>query len=167
MALLNILRFPDARLRNPAKSVESFDSNLKQLVDDMFETMYEGRGVGLAATQVNIDKKVITIDVSDDQSEPVVLINPEILHQEGKIKSTEGCLSVPGIYEDVDRAALVKIKAYDKDGEAFEIESEGLLGRCIQHEIDHLNGKLFIDHLSRLKRERVLKKLKKLERQTL
>lgn len=167
MALLNILRFPDARLRSQAKLVENFDSDLKQLVDDMLQTMYEGRGIGLAATQVNIAKKIITIDISDDQNEPLVLINPEVLHKEGKVKSTEGCLSVPGIYENVNRAALVKVKAYNKDGQTFEIETGGLLGRCIQHEFDHLNGKLFIDHLSRLKRERVLKKLKKFERQTL
>jgi len=167
MPLLNILHFPDPRLRTRAAPVERVDETIRQLVDDMFETMYDAPGIGLAATQVNVHKRVITIDISEARNEPLVLINPELLEESGREKMDEGCLSVPGIYEPVTRAGAVRVRALDRSGEPFEREAEGLLAVCIQHEMDHLEGRLFVDHLSRLKQERIRKKLEKLRRQTL
>ncbi|HHJ39378.1 MAG: peptide deformylase [Methylothermaceae bacteria B42] len=164
MALLEILEFPDERLRKKALPVAKVDRAIQQLVDDMFETMYEAPGVGLAATQVNVPKRIIVIDVSEDKDRPLCLINPEILEKEGKEESEEGCLSVPGIFEKVQRAEKVKIKALDQQGEPLEMEAGGLLAVCIQHEIDHLDGKLFVDYLSPLKRQRIKKKLLKSQR---
>ncbi len=161
MAILDILHFPDPRLRIKAKPVEAVDAELQQLIDDMFETMYAAPGIGLAATQVNVHKRLIVIDVSDDQSEPLVLINPEILDKRGVEEMQEGCLSVPGYYDNVQRADWVRVRALDRDGKPFELETDGLLAVCIQHEIDHLDGKLFVDYLSELKRKRVRKKLEK------
>ena len=166
MAILNILEFPDPRLRTIAKPVEVVDDSVRQLVDDMFETMYEAPGIGLAATQVNVHKRVVVMDLSEDKSEPRVFINPELealTEEMGEYQ--EGCLSVPGFYENVDRPLRVRVKALDRDGKAFEEIAEGLLAVCIQHECDHLNGKLFVDYLSNLKRDRIKKKLEKQHRQ--
>lgn len=165
MAILEILHFPDSRLRNKAKPVEKVDSAVSQLVDDMFETMYEAPGIGLAANQVNVAKRVIVIDVSEEHNQPLCLINPEILEREGEEQMEEGCLSVPGIFDKVTRAERVKMRALDRNGELFELEADGLLAVCIQHEIDHLDGKLFVDYLSGLKRQRIRKKLEKEARQ--
>ncbi|MGD8378438.1 MAG: peptide deformylase [Gammaproteobacteria bacterium] len=161
MALLNILHYPDERLRNVARPVDKVDDEIRRLVDDMFETMYDAPGIGLAATQVNVAHRVIVIDVSEDRGSPLCLINPEILELDGMERMEEGCLSVPGIYAEVQRAERVKVRALDRDGEAFELEAEGLLAVCIQHEIDHLDGKLFVDYLSELKRQRIRKRLEK------
>lgn len=161
MAILDILHFPDPRLRTVAKPVETVDADLRRLVDDMFETMYDAPGIGLAATQVNVHKRVIVIDVSDDNSDPRVFINPQILAREGLEEMQEGCLSVPGYFDTVQRADRVRVRALDRDGKEFELETDGLLAVCIQHEIDHLDGKLFVDYLSELKRKRVRKKLEK------
>ncbi|QLF93417.1 peptide deformylase [Pseudomonas sp. ABC1] len=166
MAILTILEFPDPRLRTIAKPVEVVDDGIRQLIDDMFETMYDAPGIGLAATQVNVHKRVVVMDLSEDKSEPLVFINPafEYLTEEmGQYQ--EGCLSVPGFYENVDRPQKVRITALDRDGNPFEMLAEGLLAVCIQHECDHLNGKLFVDYLSTLKRDRIKKKLEKLHRQ--
>ena len=166
MAILNILEFPDSRLRTIAKPVTVVDDSVRQLIDDMFETMYEAPGIGLAATQVNVHKRIVVIDLSEDRSEPMVYINPEfetLIDEMGQYQ--EGCLSVPVYYENVDRPQQVKIKALDRDGKPFEMIAEGLLAVCIQHECDHLNGKLFVDYLSNLKRDRIKKKLEKLHRQ--
>lgn len=162
MALLPILEFPDPRLRTVAKPVETVDDSIRKLVDDMFETMYDAPGVGLAATQVNVHKRVITIDVSEDHNLPMVFINPEVevLDQE-LFDYEEGCLSVPGFYEKVTRPEHVKVTALDRDGNSFVIEPDGLLAVCIQHEIDHLDGKLFVDYISNMKRQRIRKKLEK------
>lgn len=165
MAILDILHFPDPRLRIKAKPVEAVDAELQQLIDDMFETMYAAPGIGLAATQVNVHKRLIVIDVSDDQSEPLVLINPEILDKRGVEEMQEGCLSVPGYYDNVQRADWVRVRALDRDGKPFELETDGLLAVCIQHEIDHLDGKLFVDYLSEAKRQRIRKRLEKERRQ--
>ena len=167
MALLNILHFPDPRLRTRAAPVTQVDDALRRLVDDMFDTMYEAPGIGLAATQVNVHQRVVVIDVSEEKNEPRVFINPEILAREGVEQMDEGCLSVPGVYEAVERADRVKVRALNRDGQPFELETDGLLAVCIQHEMDHLEGKLFVDYLSSLKRERIRKKLEKLRRQTL
>ena len=164
MAKLPILEFPDPRLRTVAKPVEQVDDALRSLVDDMFETMYAAPGIGLAATQVDVHQRLLVLDVSEDQSRPMVFINPEILSAEGHQVYQEGCLSVPGIYADVKRANSVRVKALDRDGKAFEIEADGLLAVCIQHEMDHLAGKVFVDYLSPLKREQVRKKLAKQQR---
>jgi peptide deformylase len=161
MAKLHILEFPDPRLRTIAKPVEQVDASLRQLVDDMFETMYAAPGIGLAATQVNIHQQLLVLDVSEDHSRPLVFINPEILRAEGHQVYQEGCLSVPGIFADVKRAERIAVRALDRDGQAFELEAEGLLAVCIQHEMDHLAGKVFVDYLSPLKRELVRKKLAK------
>lgn len=162
MATLQILHYPDPRLRNVSHAVASVDDGVRKLVDDMLETMYAAPGIGLAAIQVNVLKRVVVVDVSDDHHQPLVLINPEILAQDGEeIESEEGCLSVPGIYENVKRPSHVQIRALDRNGEAFESEAEGLLATCIQHEVDHLDGKLFVDYLSRLKRHRIRKKAEK------
>jgi len=161
MAKLEILHHPDPRLRTVAKPVEVVDTQVQQFVDDMFETMYEAPGIGLAATQVNIHKQIITIDVSEEKDQPLCLINPMILKAEGKEEYEEGCLSVPGIYETVQRAENIEVRALDRNGDAFEMKADGLLAICIQHEIDHLKGKLFVDYLSRLKQGRIKKKLEK------
>jgi len=165
MALLNILHFPDPRLRTIAEAVTEFDNDLKILVSDMFETMYEAPGIGLAATQVDVHKRLLVMDISEDKNDPKVLINPEILQSEGEEEMDEGCLSVPGYYETVRRAEQVLIRAQNTDGEFFEFKSDGLEAVCIQHEMDHLLGKLFVDYISGLKRDRIRKKLEKLKKQ--
>lgn len=164
MAKLTILEFPDARLRTVAKPVEQVDDALRALVDDMFETMYAAPGIGLAATQVDVHLRLLVLDVTEDRSRPMVFINPEILEADGHQVYQEGCLSVPGIYADVKRANRIRVKALDRDGKAFELEADGLLAVCIQHEMDHLAGKVFVDYLSPLKREQVRKKLAKQQR---
>ena len=161
MAKLKILEFPDPRLRTKAAPVEVVDDNLRALIDDMFETMYAAPGIGLAATQVDVHRRLLVADVSADQSEPQVLINPEILEKDGVIVSDEGCLSVPGYYEEVERAEHIRVRFLDRQGEPQEMEAEGLLAVCIQHEMDHLLGKLFVDYLSAAKRQRIRKKLLK------
>ncbi|HHO69285.1 MAG TPA: peptide deformylase [Gammaproteobacteria bacterium] len=165
MAILDILQFPDPRLRERARPVDTVDEGIRTLVDDMLETMYAAPGIGLAATQVNVHRRVLVIDISEDKSEPRVFINPEILEREGVEEMEEGCLSVPGIYERVQRAERIRVRALDRDGQPFELEADGLLAVCIQHEIDHLDGKLFVDYLSQLKRQRIRKKLEKQQRQ--
>ncbi len=165
MAILDILHFPDARLRNTALPVEVVDEPIRRLVDDMFETMYAAPGIGLAAIQVNVAKRIIVIDVSENHDQPLCLINPEIVDKDGEESCEEGCLSVPGVFETVKRAEHIRLRALDRDGKAFEIEEGGLLAVCIQHEIDHLDGKLFVDYLSSLKRQRIRKKLEKNSRQ--
>lgn len=165
MAKLTILEFPDARLRTVAKPVEQVDDALRRLIDDMFETMYAAPGIGLAATQVDVHQRLLVLDVSEDRSRPLVFINPEIVEHSGSQTCQEGCLSVPGIYADVKRAERVRVKALDRDGKPFEIEADGLLAVCIQHELDHLAGKVFVDYLSPLKREMVRKKLAKQRRE--
>ena len=165
MARLEIHHFPDHRLRTRAKPVATVDDQLRRLVDDMLETMYAAPGIGLAATQVNVHKRVIVIDLSKEQDQPLVLINPEIVEQRGVEEMEEGCLSVPGVYERVERADQIKVRALGRDGQAFDLEADGLLAVCIQHEIDHLDGKLFVDYLSPLKRQMVRKKLEKARRQ--
>ncbi|MEW6646638.1 MAG: peptide deformylase [Pseudomonadota bacterium] len=167
MAILNILHFPDPRLRTRAAPVSQVDDGIRRLVDDMFDTMYDAPGIGLAATQVNVHQRVIVIDVSEEKNEPRVFINPEIISRDGVEQMDEGCLSVPGVYETVERAEKVTVRALNRDGQPFELEADGLLAVCIQHEMDHLEGKLFVDYLSSLKRERIRKKLEKLRRQTL
>ena len=164
MALLDILHYPDPRLRNVAAPIETVDAAVQQLVDDMLETMYDAIGIGLAATQVNVHKRLLVADVSEDKSEPYCFINPEIVWRDGVEEMDEGCLSVPGVYETVVRADKIRVKALDRDGEPFELETDGLLAVCIQHEIDHLDGKLFIDYLSGLKRSRIRKKMEKAAR---
>ena len=161
MALLNILHFPDPKLRTKAQPVQVVDETIHRLVSDMFETMYAAPGIGLAATQVDFHQRVIVIDVTEDKSAPLCLINPEILSREGEQQYDEGCLSVPGFYEPVDRAAKIRIRALNEKGEQFEMDAEGLLAVCIQHEMDHLDGKLFVDYLSEMKRSRIRKKLVK------
>lgn len=164
MARLEILHFPDPRLRNKARPVERVDDGVRRLVDDMLETMYDAPGIGLAAIQVNVPERVITIDVSEDRSQPVALINPEILDSRGAVSTEEGCLSVPGIYDLVERAEWIRYRALDLQGAPYETEADGLLAVCIQHEIDHLDGRLFVDYLSQLKRQRIRKKLEKQQR---
>jgi len=164
MAKLTILEFPDPRLRTRATPVEQVDDGLRALIADMFETMYAAPGIGLAATQVDVHKRFMVIDVSDAKDQPLVFINPEILAREGTETCQEGCLSVPGIYADVKRAGKVRVRALDRDGQPFELDADGILAVCIQHEMDHLDGKLFVDYLSPLKREMVRKKLEKARR---
>lgn len=161
MALRTILEFPDPRLRTRAEPVTRFDAALGSLIDDMLETMYAAPGIGLAATQVDVHKRLIVIDISEEHNEPLVLINPEILAREGEAQTEEGCLSVPGIFDEVKRAARVRVRAQDRNGERFEGDYEGVLAVCIQHEMDHLEGRLFVDYLSDLKRERIRKRLDK------
>lgn len=161
MALLNILHYPDPRLRNRAEPIERVDDDIRRLIDDMFETMYDAPGIGLAAVQVGVSKRLIVLDITEDRQDPRCLINPVILESSGVEKMDEGCLSVPGIYEPVERAACIRYRALDRNGEEFEDEAEGLLAVCIQHEIDHLDGKLFVDYLTELKRQRIRKKLEK------
>ena len=166
MAILDILEFPDPRLRTVAQPVKEVDARVQKIVDDMFETMYDAPGIGLAATQVNVHKRVVVMDLSEDKTDPRVFINPEFEFLTDEMEQyQEGCLSVPGFYENVDRPQKVKIKALDRDGQPYELIAEGLLAVCIQHECDHLNGKLFVDYLSNLKRDRIKKKLEKLHRQ--
>jgi peptide deformylase len=164
MAKLRILHFPDPRLRHRARPVERVDSDIQRLVDDMLETMYDAPGIGLAATQVNEQKRVVVIDVSEEHDQPLCLINPTIVERRGTERSDEGCLSVPGFYEPVDRSEWVRVQALDREGRPFEIETDGLLAVCVQHEIDHLDGKLFVDYLTSLKRDRIRKKLEKAQR---
>ena len=159
--ILDILKYPDKRLRTIAKPVVSFDETIKQQVQDMFETMYEAPGIGLAATQVNFHQRIIVIDVSDQCNEPICLINPEVIEKSGEIQWEEGCLSVPDYYENVIRANDIKVQALNQRGEAFELEASEMLSVCIQHEIDHLNGILFVDYLSKLKQKRLKKKTEK------
>lgn len=164
MAILDILVYPDARLRKLAKPVQNVDESTRQLIDDMTETMYHAEGIGLAATQVNVHRQVIVIDVSESRNEPIVLINPKIIEQDGEQVYDEGCLSIPEYYAPVKRAESITVTALDREGEVFQIDAEGLLAVCIQHEIDHLLGKVFVDYLSRLKQDRVKKKLLKQQR---
>ena len=156
--ILNILKYPDKRLRTIAKPVISVDETIKQQVKDMFETMYEAPGIGLAATQVNFHQRIIVIDISDKCNEPICLINPEVIEQSGEIQWEEGCLSVPDYYENVIRANDIKVQALNQHGETIELEASEMLSVCIQHEIDHLDGILFVDHLSKLKQKRLEKK---------
>ena len=165
MALLNILYFPDSRLRTVAKPVVDFDENLRQLVSDMFETMYEAPGIGLAATQVDRHIRLLVMDVSDGRNNPRCLINPRIIAADGDEEMDEGCLSVPGYYEKVRRAEHIRVSAQDENGDSHKFEAEGLEAVCIQHEIDHLEGKLFVDYLSALKRNRIRSKLIKAQKQ--
>ena len=164
MALLNILHFPDERLRTVAKPVDKVTDKHRTLISNMLETMYDAPGIGLAATQVNVHERILVIDISEDKNEPIVLINPEILEKDGDQEFDEGCLSVPGIYETVHRAEKVLVKALNEKGEVIEMKAEGLLAVCIQHEMDHLLGKLFVDYLSQLKKQRIRKKLEKQQR---
>lgn len=164
MSILTILEFPDERLRKKAAPVKTVDESIKKLLDDMLETMYESRGVGLAATQVNVHQRVIVIDVSENKDSPLFLINPEIIEKDGVEESEEGCLSVPGFFEKVKRAEHIRVKALGKDGQTFEFEARDLLAVCVQHEMDHLEGKLFVDYLSPLKRQRIKKKLEKIHK---
>ena len=159
--ILEILKYPDKRLRTIAKPVVTVDETIKQQVKDMFETMYEAPGIGLAATQVNFHQRIIVIDVSDHCNEPICLINPEVIEKSGEIKWEEGCLSVPDYYENVIRANDIKVQALNQHGETFELEASEMLSVCIQHEIDHLDGILFVDHLSKLKQKRLKKKTEK------
>lgn len=165
MAILNILHFPDPRLRNMAKPVARVDDEIRGLLDDMLETMYQAPGIGLAATQVNVAKRLVVIDISEGKDQPLFLVNPEIVARDGVEEMEEGCLSVPGFFEKVTRADSVKVRALGRDGQPFELDAEGLLAVCIQHEIDHLDGKLFVDYLSGLKRQRIRKKLEKQQRE--
>ena len=165
MAVLEVLRYPDERLRTIAATVGPIDTTINTIIDDMFETMYAEEGIGLAATQVNIHKRIIVIDVSEDRSKQLVLINPELLEQRGSTGIEEGCLSVPGSRALVPRAEWVKVRALDRHGKPFELEADDLLAICIQHEMDHLIGKLFVDYLSPLKRQRIRQKLEKMARE--
>jgi len=165
MAKLKILEFPDPRLRTKATAVEAVDDSLRALIADMFETMYAAPGIGLAATQVDVHKRLLITDVTPDKSDPHVLINPEILEKDGVLVSDEGCLSVPGYYEEVKRAEHIRVRFLDRHGDTREMEAEGLLAVCIQHEMDHLDGRLFVDYLSEAKRQRIRKKLVKERRQ--
>lgn len=164
MTIRKIIYLPDARLRKVSADVETFDDELQTLIDDMFETMYDARGVGLAAPQIGINIRLSVIDVEGDKSNQIVIINPVVVESEGSAEYQEGCLSVPGSYDTVTRAEKVRVKALDRHGKPFEIEGNGLLGECLQHEIDHLNGKLYIDLLSPLKRSIARKKLEKFKR---
>jgi peptide deformylase len=165
MPILNILEYPDPRLRNKAKPVEQFDDTLRTLVDNMFDTMYEAPGIGLAASQVNIHRRIIVIDISEKCDEPRVFINPTLSLGPGTLETDEGCLSVPGFYETVSRAENIVVNAFDQHGAPFELAAQGLLAVCIQHECDHLLGKMFVDYLSRMKQQRIRQKLAKLKRQ--
>lgn len=166
MAKLPILHFPDPRLRTKAKPVAKVDDSIRQLIKDMFETMYEAPGIGLAATQVNHHIRLVVMDISEEKNQPMVFINPKVtpLTQE-KAPYEEGCLSVPSVYDMVDRPTKVRVEALNEQGEAFELETDGLLAVCLQHELDHLEGKLFVDYLSSLKRQRIKAKLQKLQKQ--
>lgn len=161
MAILEILHYPDPRLRNEALPVEEVDVEIQKLVKDMFETMYDAPGIGLASIQVNVPKRVIVVDVSEEHDQPFCFINPQIISMDGEEEMDEGCLSVPGFYETVQRAEKIRVQALNEKGETFEMDADGLLSVCIQHEIDHLDGKLFVDYISPLKRNRIRKKLEK------
>jgi peptide deformylase len=161
MALLTILEYPDPRLRTKAVPVGKVDAAMRTLIDDMIATMYAANGIGLAATQVNVHQRLLVIDISDERNDPRIFINPEILLRDGEEVTEEGCLSVPGFYENVERAQRVRVRALDRNGASFELDAEGLLAVCIQHEMDHLEGKLFVDYISDLKRTRIRKKLEK------
>jgi peptide deformylase len=165
MTKLAILEYPDPRLRKKAAAVAAVDDAVRQLVDNLLETMYAANGVGLAATQVDVHKRVIVLDVSESRDQPLVLINPEILSREGEMPGEEGCLSLPGIYDKLARAARIRVRALGRDGQPFEMDAEGLLGVCIQHEADHLEGKLFVDYLSELKRTLIRRRLEKERKQ--
>ena len=165
MALRQILHFPDPRLRKKATAVTKVTDDIRQLADDMLETMYDAPGIGLAATQINVQKRLIVIDISQDMTEPYIFINPEIAQKQGEREHEEGCLSVPDSYEVVTRADTVRVTALDRNGKPFELDADDLLATCIQHEIDHLNGKLFVDYLSNLKRQRIKKRLEKQQKQ--
>ncbi|MDX1518862.1 MAG: peptide deformylase [Gammaproteobacteria bacterium] len=165
MAILQVLHFPDPRLRNVARPVEAVDDEIRTIARDMLETMYDEGGIGLAAIQVDIRQRIIVIDLSEDRDSPMYLVNPEIIHAEGREKMQEGCLSVPDYYEYVERAEKIRYRYLDLEGELHEADADGLLAVCIQHEIDHLDGKLFIDYLSTLKQQRLRKKLEKQEKQ--
>ena len=167
MSLLKILQYPDERLHKVAKPVARVDEEMRQLAADMAETMYAAPGIGLAATQVDRHVRLIVVDVSEQKNALLVLINPEILVKDGEVLGEEGCLSVPGIYDRVTRAEHIKVRALDREGAPFELEAEGLLAICIQHEIDHLDGKVFVEYLSRLKQDRIKNKLKKQQRETM
>lgn len=164
MAILNILRYPDKRLRTVAKPVATVDDSIKQLVADMFETMYAAPGIGLAATQIDVHQQVIVIDISEDSDQPLCLINPEITDEQGAESCDEGCLSVPDIYETVERSEKITVKALDQNGDEYTLQADELLAVCIQHEMDHLKGKLFVDYLSPLKMQRIKKRLLKAQR---
>ena len=164
MAIRTILHYPDPRLRQVAQPVATVDDEIRRLVDDMAETMYAAPGIGLAAVQINVALRVVTIDISESRNALQVFINPQILQRDGKQVFEEGCLSVPGIYDEVERAQHIRLRALNRDGQPFELEAEGLFATCIQHEIDHLDGKVFVDYLSRLKQTRIRKKLEKQER---
>jgi peptide deformylase len=165
MTKLAILEYPDPRLRTKAEPVREVDDAVRKLVEDMLETMYAARGVGLAASQVDVHRRLIVLDVSETRDQPLVLINPEILSAEGRAPGEEGCLSVPGIYDKLERAARIKVRALDRSGTPFELEAEGMLAVCIQHEMDHLEGKLFVDYLSELKRQLIRRRLSKERKQ--
>ncbi len=165
MAILQILHYPDPRLRNVATPVDVVDEATRQLVEDMFETMYEAPGIGLAAPQINVHKRILVADVSDDRNDPVCLINPLVVASSGIREMEEGCLSLPGVFESVERPDHITVSALDRSGESMEFDADGLLAICIQHEIDHLDGKLFVDYLSQLKRSRIRKKLEKVQKQ--
>ena len=166
MAKLTILEYPDPRLRTKAQPVPAVDDAIRQLVDDLLETMYSAKGVGLAATQVDVHQRVVVTDVSPERNDPRVFINPQIIERDGSVEAEEGCLSVPGVFDTLrTRAEKVRVRALGRDGQPFELEAEGLLAVCIQHEIDHLDGKLFVDYLSELKRSRIRKKLEKERRE--
>ena len=164
MAILEILQYPDSRLNTPAQRVEKIDAATRKLIDDLAETMYAAPGVGLAATQVDVHKQIIVIDVSEDRSDLRVFVNPEVIRREGVAVNQEGCLSVPGIYDNVERAESITVTALDRQGARFTLNASGALATCIQHELDHLQGKIFIDYLSELKQNRVRAKLKKRQR---
>jgi peptide deformylase len=164
MSLLTILEYPDKRLRTLATPIETVDAALSALIDDMFETMYDAPGIGLAATQVNVHKQLLVLDISEDKSQPMVFINPKIVARDGKQVYQEGCLSLPNIYADVTRYNQITVEALDRHGQAFTLEADGLLAVCIQHEMDHLIGKVFVDHLSPLKRALAEKKLAKMRK---
>ena len=167
MTIRTILEFPDPRLRTTAAPVAKVDKRIRHLLDDMFETMYEAKGIGLAATQIDVHERVVVMDISAERDSPLILINPEVeFIGDSALEHDEGCLSVPGFYETVSRPDCIRLRALDEHGEAFELEPDGLLAVCIQHELDHLNGKLFVDYLSALKRQRIRKKLEKLHRQS-
>lgn len=167
MALLNILHYPDERLHTVARPVDVVDDALRRLIDDMAETMYAAHGIGLAATQIDCHRRLVVIDLSEEHDDLLVLINPVITRKAGETVYEEGCLSVPGIYDKVTRAETVTVEALDRDGQPFSLDAEGLLAICIQHEIDHLDGKVFVEHLSQMKQSRIKQKLKKRERQSL
>ncbi len=164
MAIRKILHYPDPRLRRKALPVDTVDDEIRTLIDDLAETMYQAPGIGLAAPQIDVSKRVLILDISEARNELWVFVNPELLTQEGEQTMEEGCLSVPGVYDEVTRAEKVTVRALDRDGKPFELEADGLLAACVQHEIDHLDGKLFVDYLSRLKQRRTRKKLEKQQR---